>query len=145
MEINILFTLLLIRFYQVENIKSITYLTVSRMPWVEQTYRHTITRSQSWMLCQAGSNLENLGSFQYWPKWFFFFFEIKETKNLITFNSIPFLSVLHQNKALHNFHKRGQPPTVGHIKGLDQGLIGHSNMVGAKTGVVACINETDSI
>ena len=35
MTINILFTLLLIIFYQVENIKSITYLTVSRMPWVE--------------------------------------------------------------------------------------------------------------
>ena len=35
MKINILFTLLLIRFYQVENIKSITYLTVSRMLWVE--------------------------------------------------------------------------------------------------------------
>ena len=32
---NILFTLLLITFYQVENIKSIIYLTVSRMPWVE--------------------------------------------------------------------------------------------------------------
>ena len=32
---DILFTLLLIRFYQVESIKSITYLTVSKMPWVE--------------------------------------------------------------------------------------------------------------
>ena len=34
-KINILFTLLLIIFYQVGNIKSATYLTVLRMPWVE--------------------------------------------------------------------------------------------------------------
>ena len=32
---DILFTLLLIRLYQVESIKSITYLAVSKMPWVE--------------------------------------------------------------------------------------------------------------
>ena len=38
MKIDILFTLSLIGFYPVENIKSITYLTVSRMPWVEWTY-----------------------------------------------------------------------------------------------------------
>ena len=74
-----------------------------------------------------------------------FFFEKKGTKNLTTPYSIPFLSVLHQNKALHNFHKRGQRPTVGRIKGLDWGLMGHSNMVGAKTGVAVCINETESI
>ena len=30
---------------------------------------------------------------------------------------------LYQNKALYNFHKRGQLLTAGHIKGLDQGLI----------------------
>ena len=30
----------------------------------------------------------------------------------------PFLSVLHQNKALHNFHKRGQHPIPGSIKSL---------------------------
>ena len=127
MKINILFTLLLARFYQVENIKSITYLTVSQMPWVQQTYQHTIT--------------------QYWPIFFIFifFFEIKGTKNLTTPYSIPYLSVLHQNKSLHNFHKRGQPPTVRHIKGLDQGLVVHSNMVGAKTGVATCINEIESI
>ena len=71
MKINILFTLLLIRFYQAENIKSIN------------------------------------------------FFEKKGTKNLTTPYSIPFLSVLHQNKALHNFYKRGQRPTIGRIKGLD--------------------------
>ena len=44
MKINILFTLLLIRFYQVENIKSITYLTVSRIPWVEWTYHYQIVK-----------------------------------------------------------------------------------------------------
>ena len=32
----------------------------------------------------------------------------KNTKNLTTPYSMPFLSVLHQNKALHNFHKRGK-------------------------------------
>ena len=42
MKINILFTLLLIRFYQVENIKSIIYLTVSRMRWDEWTYHYQI-------------------------------------------------------------------------------------------------------
>ena len=41
---NILFTLLLITFYQVENIKSIIYLTVSRMPWVEWTYHYQIVK-----------------------------------------------------------------------------------------------------
>ena len=47
------------------------------------------------------------------------FFEEKRTKNFTTPYSIPFLSVLHQNKALNNFNKRGQLPTVGRIKGLD--------------------------
>ena len=59
--------------------------------------------------------------------------------------SIPFLSVLHQNKVLHNFPKREQHPTVGCIKGIDLGLMGHFNMVGAKAGVAACINEIESI
>ena len=35
------------------------------------------------------------------------FFWKKCTKNFTSPYSIPFLSVLHQNKALHNFHKRG--------------------------------------
>ena len=33
--------------------------------------------------------------------------------------SNPFLSVLHQNKALHGFHERWQHPTAGCIRGLD--------------------------
>ena len=33
--------------------------------------------------------------------------------------SMPFLHVLHQNKALHNFHKTGQNPIAGCIKSLD--------------------------
>ena len=51
-------------------------------------------------------------------KWDFFFFKKKKVgaKNLTAPYSVPFLSVLHQNKALYNFHKRGQSPTVGHIK-----------------------------
>ena len=96
MKIKFLFTLLLIRFYQVQNIKSITYLTVSHKPTVEWTYHYQI---------------ENLGSFQYWPKWASFFWK-KGSKNLTTLYSIPFLVVLHQNKALHNFHKRRQRPRV---------------------------------
>ena len=31
---------------------------------------------------------------------------------------IPFLSVLHQSKVLHNFHKRGQFLIAGRMKGL---------------------------
>ena len=69
----------------------------------------------------------------------------KEIKNRNTPFSIPFLSVLYQNKALHKFHKRWQRPTVERIKGLDWGLMGYCNMVGAKTGVAACINEIESI
>ena len=56
---------------------------------------------------------------------FSFSLEKKGTKNFTTPYSIPFLSVLHQNKALHNFHKREQHPTVGRTKGLDYGLMGH--------------------
>ena len=33
--------------------------------------------------------------------------------------SIPFLSIWHQNKALHNFHKMGQHPISWHMKGLN--------------------------
>ena len=52
-----------------------------------------------------------------------FFLKKKGTKNLTTPYSVPFLSVLHQNKTLHSFHKRGDRPT----------------------GVAACINEIESI
>ena len=31
----------------------------------------------------------------------------------------PFSNVLHQNKAMHNFHKRGHCPNARCIKGLD--------------------------
>ena len=51
------------------------------------------------------------------------FFKKKVTKNFPTPYSIPFLSVMHQNKALHNFHKRRQHPNATYIKGLDKGLI----------------------
>ena len=37
---------------------------------------------------------------------------------------------MHQNKTLHNFHKRGQGLTVGRIKGLGQD--GASSTVGSK-------------
>ena len=47
----------------------------------------------------TGPNVENWDSVRYWSK--------KGTKNSIAPCSIPFPSVLHQNKALYNFHKRG--------------------------------------
>ena len=69
------------------------------------------------MLCQAGSNLENLAASNIGQMGFFFLKKKKVgAKNLTAPYSVPFLSVLHQNKALYNFHKRGQSPTVGHIK-----------------------------
>ena len=89
------------------------------MPWVEWTYHKQMVKLD---IMKAGSDLENLGSFQYLPKLHFFvivFFSKKGTRNFTTPYSIPFLSVLHQNKALHNFHKRGQRATAGRIKGLD--------------------------
>ena len=51
-------------------------------------------------------NLENQRSVRYWPKKALFWGEKKGTKNF-TFYSIPLLCVLYQNKAFHNFHKRG--------------------------------------
>ena len=55
-------------------------------------------------------NLKNLGNIRYWPK---------RAPKISPHQSIYFLSVLHQKKALHNFHKRGQLPITGFIKGLD--------------------------
>ena len=81
------------------------------------------------MLWWAGCQLENFGSFRYWPKWAFFF-EKKGTKNFTTPYSISFLSALHQNKTLHNFQKRGQDLSVVRIKGLGQD--GAFNTVGSK-------------
>ena len=72
------------------------------------------------MLWWAGFNLENLGSFQYWPKWAFFW--KKGTKTFTTSYSIPFLSVSYRNKTLNDFHKHHL--TVVRIRGLDQGLMG---------------------
>ena len=43
-------------------------------------------------------------------------------KNFTSLYSFLFLSVLYQNKALHNFHKKGQHLTARHIKGLDWGV-----------------------
>ena len=40
------------------------------------------------------------------------FLNKKGTKNITTSYLIPFLSVLHQNKALYNFHKMGQHSIV---------------------------------
>ena len=58
----------------------------------------------------SGPNIKNQGSFRKRVK--------KGNKNFTTPYLSPFLSVLHQNKALHNFHKRGQPSIAGGIKFL---------------------------
>ena len=60
-----------------------------------------------------GHILESLGSTSYWPERALLyekrhFFEKRPLKISPSPYSIPFLSVLHQNKALYNFHKRGQ-------------------------------------
>ena len=47
----------------------------------------------------SGPNIKNQGSFRKRVK--------KGNKNFTTPYLSPFLSVLHQNKALHNFHKGG--------------------------------------
>ena len=59
------------------------------------------------------------------------FFQKKGTKIFTTPYSIPFVRVLHENKALHNFHKRGQCPIVGRKKKSRLGFDRASNMVGA--------------
>ena len=51
------------------------------------------------------------------------FFEKKDPQKFTTPCSIPFLSVLHENKALHNFHEWGQRATTGCIEGPDEGLV----------------------
>ena len=57
----------------------------------------------------------NQGSVQYWPKTTLFL-KKKGPKISPPLYSIPFLSVLNQNKALHNFHRRGQHPIANGLK-----------------------------
>ena len=64
--------------------------------------------------------IENSRNVLYWPKRMLF--SKKDINNFTILYSIPFVSVLHQNKALHYFHKRGKRPVAGHIKDLDEGL-----------------------
>ena len=45
-----------------------------------------------------------------------FFEKKKGTKNVTTLYSVEVLQVLHQNKALHNFRKRGQRLIARHKK-----------------------------
>ena len=49
----------------------------------------------------------------------------KGTKNFATPYLIPFQSVSHENKALHNFHKSGLHPVVRCIKSLAWDLDTH--------------------
>ena len=62
----------------------------------------------------SGTNLDNKGSIRYWPKRALF------EKGAPKTSPPPIQSLaLHQYKALHNFHKRGQRPIAGRIKCLD--------------------------
>ena len=63
--------------------------------------------------CFTFRTLSNIGQKGY------FFKKNKGTRNVTTPYSIPFLSGLHENKALHNFNKKGQRLIARHIKGLD--------------------------
>ena len=45
--------------------------------------------------------------------------EFSKRSYFTTSYSIPFLSILHQNKALHTFHKRRQYRIARHIKGVE--------------------------
>ena len=60
--------------------------------------------------------------------------EVGLWKHFTTPYSIPFLSVLHQNKAFRNFHKSRQRPIAGRIKGL-------VNITGSGSGTVIATVE----
>ena len=73
-----------------------------------QEYIYTSLQLQHFWInfwCLVLLTYENQGSIQYRLKWELFF-KKKGAKNFTTSFSIPFLSLLHQNKALHNFHQR---------------------------------------
>ena len=72
-------------------------MVCSATPILVQTFKKSL-----WIIRDVLSEpiLETWGSIRYWPK-------------------IPFLSVLHENKALHDFHEWGQHATAGCIEGLD--------------------------
>ena len=61
------------------------------------------------------------------------FFEKRHQKFHPTSYSISFLSVLHQNKVLYNFHKRGQRLIVEHNIGLEYALIRLDLLVASET------------
>ena len=112
----------MIRFCLVENIKYITIFNSTANALV----RMDIPLTDRKVRCYDGQGLiekiwaaSNIGQNGH-------FFNKRGTKNFPTPYSIPFPSVLHQKKALHNFDKRTQHLTVGLIKGLDYGLMGHA-------------------
>ena len=56
------------------------------------------------------------------------FHEKRGTKNFTSPYSIPFLSVLHQNKTVHNVLKMGQRLTAVGIKDLDRSVVRSHNV-----------------
>ena len=61
---------------------------------------------------------KNYGSVRYW---------LEKAPAIPPSYSIPFLSVLHRNKVLYNFRKRGQRSIVKHNIGLEYVLLVASN------------------
>ena len=72
------------------------------------------------------------------------FFEKKGTTNFTTPYSNPFFDVLHQNKALHNFHKRGQYPGIWNVVSLIKNKNDHSLILSNYIKLIHNINHVES-
>ena len=85
------------------------------------------------LVLQSGHILEIQGSLRYWPERALFYEKqacfLKKGPTFPPPHSIPFLSVWHQNKILHNFHKRGQCSIVKHNIGLEYALTASINLI----------------
>ena len=94
------------RFCQVKNLKSITFFNsitnamgLMEMPLTDRKvgcYDGLGHPLKIWAASNIGQNLKKKK-------------KKKGARNFTTTYSIPFVSALHQNKALHNFHKGGSP------------------------------------
>ena len=86
-------------------------------------YKINIKDNFIWKCSWSGLILEIWGSVLYWLEKALF---LKKEQPLAPY-SIPFLSVLHRNKALYNFLKRGQCSIVDRNIGLEYFLLVASN------------------
>ena len=83
----------------------------------------------------AASNISQKGAL-FWKKK-----KKKENKTITTPYSIPFLSVLFQNKALHNLYRRGQHLIARHVKGPDVWKFSHKLFWDKKYQLWLCPND----